>query len=264
MFSDEEKKDIFQHLPEGCYFQSYNSDEIRGINSMIVGDYPVKGLFNPMEIIRNINSINNEKAKTVFINFRSFYDRDYEHFGAIEKFMDLLTGYLDNPVEPGTMTEEKQLFQLCRDWGGDENADLLYRAFTALEQAEQYGNIALSGASAIYWGVTERHITRPLVIAPHLLSAEEESYFMPFVFNPSEEEARMDYTDIHGAHRTLPSGAADNYVSRINRVIGLLEKAVENVPDKAFFQNLVTVLKIHSSIFRSIGNFAEAQAIRDR
>jgi len=87
---------------------------------------------------------------------------------------------------------------------------------------------------------------------------------MPYVFNPSETEGRMDYTDIHGGHQTIASGAMTNYVTRINKAIGLMEKAAEDAPEKIFLQNMVKALKIQSSIFRSIGNFAEAQAIRDR
>lgn len=264
MFSDEEKKDIYQYLPEGCYFQSHNSDEVKGINSMIVGNYPVRGMFNPLEVIQNIDAIQNEATNTVFISFRSSYDRGYEHPGATEKFMDLLIRYLENSAETGVMAEDRLLYQLCVEWGGEENADLLFNAFTALEEAGKYKSVAARGASGMYWGVSARHITRPLVVAPQLLSEEEENYFMPHVFNPSEEEARMDYTDIHGAHRTLPSGAVNTYVSRVNRAIGMLENVSEDAPEKVFLQNMAQSLKIHSCIFRSIGNFAEAQAIRDR
>lgn len=264
MFSDEEKKDIYQHLPEGCYFQSHNSDEVKGINSMIVGNYPVRGLFNPLEIIANINSIKSESTNTVFISFRASYDRGYEHLKTIEKFMSLLIYNLENSTDGEFMVQEKQLFQLCEEWGGKNNADLLYDAFMALEEANKYKSVALRGASGMYWGVTARHITRPLVVAPQLLSAEEESYFLPHVFNPSEEEARMDYTDIHGAHRTLTSGAANTYVGKLNKAIGMLEKVSNDAPEKDFIENMVQALKIHSSIFRCIGNFAEAQAIRDR
>ncbi len=264
MFSDEEKEDIYRHLPEGCYFQSHNSDEVKGISSMIVGNYPVRGLFNPLEIIQNINSIKSEKTNTVFISFRASYDRGYEHMETIDKFMNLLIQNLEYPTGEGFMAQEKQLYQLCEEWGGEENAELLYKAFTALEEANKYKNIALRGASGMYWGVSARHITRPLVVAPQLLSIEEESYFLSHVFNPSEEEARMDYTDIHGAHRTLTSGAASSYAGRLDRAIGMFERVNNNAPEKAFLQNMVQALKIHSSIFRSIGNFAEAQLIRDR
>jgi hypothetical protein len=264
MFSDEEKADIYKHLPEGCYFQSHNSDEVKGISSMIVGNYPVRGSFDPMGVIQNINSIRNESAKTVFITFRASYDRASEHIGAIDKFIGLMVENLDNPAREGLLAEQEQLMQLCSEWAGESNADQLFNAFLALKKANEYKSVALDGASGIYWGVTNRLITRPLVVAPDRLSADEESYFMPYVFNPSEKEARMDYADIHGAHRTITTGVVNNYVAMINRVINSLNKVSVNAPEKVFLQNMVKALKIHSSIYRSIGNFAETQVIRDR
>lgn len=265
MFSDIEKEDIYKNLPKNCYFQSHNSDEVKGINSMISGNYPVRSMFNPMEIIRNIESIKSESSNTIFINFRASYDRGVEHFGAIEKFMDLLLHSLQKSAESrGFMSHEKQLLELCEKWGGVENKELLYNAFATLEEANKYKSIALEGASGIYWGVSARHITRPLVVVPQLLSTEEESYFLNHVFNPSEEEARMDYTDIHGVHNTLPSGTTKTYIEKVNRAINLFESVSTNAPEKDFLQNMVTALKINNSIFRSIGNFAEAQSIRDR
>lgn len=147
---------------------------------------------------------------------------------------------------------------------GESYVHQLLNAFLALKKANEYKSVALGGASGIYWGVTNRLITRPLVVAPDRLSADEESYFMPYVFNPSEKEARMDYADIHGAHRTITTGVVNNYVAMINRVINSLNKVSVNAPEKVFLQNMVKALKIHSSIYRSIGNFAETQVIRDR
>jgi hypothetical protein len=264
MFSDEEKADIYQHLPEGCYFQSHNSDKVKGINSMIVGNYPVRGLFDPMRVIQEVNSISNKSSNTIFISFRASYDRAYEHMGAISTFIGMLVDNLSNPSREEVITEERQLYQLCTKWAGEENADRLFKAFLALGKAKEYKNAALGSASGIYWGVTCRHITRPLVVAPDRLSAEEEAYFMPYVFNPSEKEARMDYTDIHGSHHTISSGVVNKYVSMIDSVAVDVANASNNAPEKDFLQNIAKALKIHGSIFRSIGNFAEAQAIRDR
>ena len=264
MFSDNEKADIYKHLPEGCYFQSHNSDEVRGISSMIVANYPVRGLFDPIEIVHNINSVRNDPAKTVFITFRASYDRDCEHFGAIDKFIDLLIDNLNNPVQEGILAEQEQLVQLCKKWAGESSTHQLVNAFLALKRANEYKSETLNGASGIYWGVTTRNITRPLVVAPDRLSAQEEAYFMPYVFNSSEKEARMDYTDIHGGHKTLTAGVVNNYVAMIGKVISSLDSVSQNAPEKIFLQNIEKALKIHSSIFRSIGNFAEAQAIRDR
>lgn len=264
MFSEEEKRDIFTHLPEDCHFQSHNSDEVHGINSMIVGNYPVRGLFNPFEIIQNINSINTESTNTIFISFRASYDRAFEDMGTIVRFLDLLIEIIDNNAGHEVITEEQILQKLCLKWGSDANDHLLYQAFTILNEAEKFRNISLREASGMYWGVSTRHITRPLVVAPQLLTSEEESYFLPHVFNPSEEEARMDYTDIHGAHRSLTSGAANTYVLMLKKAINFIEKVSETAPEKDYLRNMTKALKIQSSIFRSIGNFSEAQAIRDR
>jgi len=53
-------------------------------------------------------------------------------------------------------------------------------------------------------------------------------------------------------------------VSKVNQAIRLFEKISENAPERTFIQHMVKALKIHCSIFRSLGNFAEAQSIRDR
>lgn len=264
MFSDVERADIYSHLPEGCYFQSHNSDKVKGINSMIVGSYPVRGLFDPMRIIQNVYSARRDSANTIFVNFRASYDRDCEHPGAVEKMIDVIVDNLNNPMQEGETAEHEQLHELCAKWAGEKNAGQLFDVFSALKRANRYKSVNFSSASGIYWGVTARHITRPLVVAPDLLSAEEEAYFLPFVFNPSETEARMDYTDIHGAHRTLTSGVVSNYVSMLDSIIADLQIISENASEKVFLQNMAKALMIHNSIFRSIGNFAEAQVIRDR
>lgn len=262
MFSDEEKKDIYNHLPDNCYYQSQNSDKVHGINSMIVGSYPVRGLFFPLEMLRNINSIAGSNANTVFINLRASYDRRYERMNATEKLLDLLIGSLESTPVKGQDPELDQLHKFCVDWAGENSANKLFDAFIKLDVANKYKRDSVRGPSVIYWGVSARHITRPLIVAPQLLSVEEEEYFMPYVFNPSEEEARIDFTDIHGNHKTVPSGVITNYVNKLIEVIKLMQE-VDNIPENEFVRNMISALKIHTSIFRSIGNFAEAQGIRD-
>lgn len=264
MFTDEEKLDIYNHLPENCFFQSHNSDEVKGIYSKIVGNYPVRGIIDPMEIIRNINSAMKDSASTVFLNFRASYDRACEHPDAIDKFIDILVENLKNQTSNNFKTEQQQMYQACIQLAGDKNAQHLADAFLALEKANKYKSTNLGNASGIYWGITARHITRPLVVAPDRLLFEEEAYFLPFVFNPSEKEARMDYTDIHGVHQTLPQGVANIYVSMLDSVILTFKSLIDNATEKVFLQSMVKALKIQKSIYRSIGNFAEAQAIREK
>jgi hypothetical protein len=264
MFSDEEKKDIYKHLPESCYFQSNTADEVQAIGSEITNKYPVRGLFNPLEILKSIHTLGKSEANTVFISFRSSYDRGYDLPAVVDKLTGMLVEYMNAPIPDGQVAEMQQLYQLCTQWAGEKNAQRLFDAFMAMEDAEKYKSAAVGNASGIYWGVSARQITRPLVIAPQLLTNEEESYFFPFVFNASGEEARMDYTDIHGGHNTIASGTMNRYVSMLNKVIRQLEGIDETVPESEFIRNMSIALRIHTCIMRSAGNFAEAQAIRDR
>ncbi len=264
MFSDAEKEDIYKHLPEGCHFQSHNSDEVRSVSSMITSDYPVRGLFDPLSVFRNINSLAKGNAGTVFISFRASYDRGYESPKAMEKMFGMLVKYLNAPAVQGKEAEMEQLHGLCEEWAGERYAGDLFNAFLSLEQAARYKSTALPGVSTMYWGVTARHITRPLVFKPELLKADEESYFLPFVFNPSETEARTDYTDIHGAHRMIEPGAMRKYLAQVNRAVAQLERIGDDAPEASFIHEMTIALKIYGSIMRSTGNFGEAQAIRDR
>lgn len=264
MFSDEEKKDIYAHLPEDCYFQSHNSDKVKGISSMIGGHYPVRGLLFPLNILKSTKNLARGSANTVFISFRASYDRAYERPETTGKFFDLLVNQLEKPASDVEKPVMDQLQSICEDWAGAGSAEQLYNAFIQLDEASKYKSATMRGPTGIYWGVSTRHITRPLVIAPNMLSPEEEAHFLPFVFNPSLDEARMDYTDIHGAHREVPYGAAIRYVSMINRAISMMEGVDDSAPEKELIGDMTTALKIYSSIFRSLGNFAEAQALRDR
>lgn len=262
LFTDTERDDIFNHLPDNCYFQSRMSDEVKGIGSRHGSDYPVRGFVDPLEIIRNINSIKNETTKAVFINFRAYYDRSADHIVAIEKFMDIFVDNLKQDTE--VTSDQAQILQICTAWAGKENAQRLADVFSALERANRYRRGISPRANGIDAGVSVRHITRPLVVAPDRLSAAEEDYFLPFVFNPSEIEARMDYTDMHGARMAIPSGVISSYVSILDSIIISLDSICETATEKVFLQNMVKSLTINKCIFRSVGNFTEAQVIRDR
>jgi len=264
MFSDAEKKDIYEHLPQYCYFQSNTSDEVQAIGSEITANYPVRGLFDPLEILRGINGLGDSDAKTVFISFRSSYDRGYDLPSVTEKLISVMGKYIDTPVPAGMLPEIQQLHQLCLDWAGEKEADLLFNAFIALEEANKYKSVAAGGVSGMYWGVSARHITRPLVIAPQLLTPEEETYFMPYIFNPSEIEGRMDYTDIHGAHRTVENGAINRYISMVRKTVRMMEGITVAAPEYEFIRTIIKALRINCSILQSCGNFGEVQAIRDR
>jgi len=264
MFSAEEKEDIYRHLPENCFFQSHNSDKVKGINSAIVSYYPVKGFFNPLEILNTLNSVNKISGNTIFISFRASYDRGYERLEATDQLIGMIEGYFADPPAEGEIATLQKLHKLCEKWAGIEYADQLFDAFVVLNNADKFRKVTLRSVSPMYWGVSTRQITRPLVFVPQQLTTEEEKYFLPYIFNVSENEARLDYTDINGGHRTIQPGVMEQFLHKIDQVCLLFENVPPSAPEKKFIENMTTALKIYRSIMRSAGNFAGAQVIRDR
>ena len=261
-FSDEEKEDIAKHLPEDCYFEGYHSSGISYAGSFMGESYPVTGIINPLSLINRTKSV--KQAKTIFISLGAAYDRGYERLDAFSFLIDVLEKQIQNQVADGQIPALQELKSFSEDWAGKNSADRLFNAFIALDEALTYKNVVIPRISALYWGVSARHITRPLVIAPLRLTEKEEAYFLPFVFNVSIGEARSDYTDIHGTHHIIQPGLVENYLSKIKQVYLLLDSIDATAPKKEFIQKMATSLRIYASIIRSCGNFAEAQAIRDR
>lgn len=264
MFSDEEMEDILKNLPENCYAQGTASDNSVTLGSGVSGFYPVKGLFDPVELLNRINQIKAKDTKTVFLSFRSYYDRCHEVMPVIEKVTDIVIQNLQTPVFEGEIEEMQKINDLCIGWAGENNAKKMFDALMLLEEAKKYKNYAVGNVTGIYWGVSARHINRPLVAAPQLLTKEEEVFFLPHVFNPSVEEARMDYTDIHGSHNIIQPATVKRYISMITRAASLMESIDRTAPESSLIDNMAKALRIHASIMRSAGNFAEAQAVRDR
>ena len=200
-FSDEEKEDIAKHLPEDCYFEGYHSSGISYAGSFMSESYPVTGIINPLSLINRTKSV--KQAKTIFISLGAAYDRGYERLDAFSFLIDVLEKQIQNQVADGQIPALQELKSFSEDWAGKNSADRLFNAFIVLDEALTYKNVVIPRISALYWGVSTRHITRPLVIAPLRLTEKEEAYFLPFVFNVSIGEARSDYTDIHGTHHVI-------------------------------------------------------------
>jgi hypothetical protein len=106
-------------------------------------------------------------------------------------------------------------------------------------------------------------INRPLVAAPQRLSKKEESYFLPFIFNVSRDEARMDYLDVHGGRWTTSPDSVKVYVNKIKQVYLKLEAISASAPKNDFIKKMAVALRVHASLIRSCGNFAGAQHLRD-
>ncbi len=267
MFTDPEIDEIVSQLPANCYIRGTdkgNNPPRKNLGSMAWSAYPVKGIINPLGILRTLNRNSENIPQRYNLSFGGAYDRGTERLETVEKVVDIVEDYLASPTEEGLIPTLESLQKLCLKWAGEESADQLFKAFLALDEVLKSKQATIGGLSTLYWGVSTRHITRPLVIAPERLSPQEEAYFLPHVFNVSIDEARNDYMDIHGGdHNAIPMGTTGNYLSGLKRVYTSMEK-IFNAPEQEFLDNLAMALRIHSSVVRSCGNFNDAQIIRNR
>ena len=268
MFTDNEVDEIVSNLPDNCFLQGLggrgNYPPVKGIGSLAGSAYPVQGIINPLGILRTLNRKSENMPQRYTISFGGAYGHGTERLETVEKVIDIVEDYLASPAEEGLIPTLQSLQNLCVKWAGEESADRLFNAFVALDEALKYRSIALGRFSTQYWGVSTRHITRPLVIAPHRLTAGEEKYFLPHIFNVSVDEARNDYMDIHGgSHNALPMGAVEKLLPRLRRVYTSMERIID-APEQEFLDNMAMALRIYSSAVRSCGNFNDAQIIRNR
>lgn len=153
----------------------------------------------------------------------------------------------------------------CTRWAGESSSEDLLNAFIKFDNAViNRDKISTSFSTNLYYyGVSARHITRPLVFAPQRLSAEEEKHFLPHVFNISKDAARDEYLDLHGGDRFLPENVADNFLKELKEVINLIEN-IREAPEQEFLDNLLRSLRIYNCVVRSYRNFNDAQIIRNR
>ena len=261
-FSDEERTDIQNHLPANCYFASTPEHEIKSIGNDFASMYPVKGILDVYSFLSDLKQIDRQKPQTIFMSLGAFYSRGNESPVVADMMFKLLDDYFSNP-SPG-LTEKQKLQTYCRDWAEGKHADSLYNALLDLNTADRFRKSYLSNLYGIYWNVSNRMITRPLVVAPQRLAKEEETYFLPHIFNVSENEARTDYLDINGGRWTASRDSIQIYVEKIVQVCNKLETIEASTPKNEFIHQQETALRIHASLFRSIGNFTVAQQIRDR
>jgi hypothetical protein len=267
MFTDSEIDDIVSHLPDNCFIRGVekgNFPPMKNIGGMAWSANPVRGIINPLGILRTLNRNSENIPQRYSLDFGGAYDQGNERMETVEKVIDIVEDYLASPAKGGLIPTLQLLQKLCVEWAGEESADRLFKTFVDLDEALKLKQAAIGGLSTLYWGVSTRHITRPLVFAPGRLSTAEEAYFLPHVFNVSLDEARSDYMDIHGGgHNAIPMASAGRFLSALKGVYTSMEK-ITNAPEQAFLDNMAMALRIYSSVVRSCANFNDAQIIRNR
>ncbi len=265
------ERDLFPHNIDPAHMYSLGLDD-RLVSVGPVIDNPIRGIFDPVAMVAALEKAQASKVRKIMIGLGTNYSRNHELPETAEKVIEIIESFFDAPCA-GTIGRLSFLRGLCVRWVGEKQADALLEALIALNEAYKYKQATMPRFTGNYVGVSMRHITRPLVALPEKLTPEEEAYFLPQVFNPNLQEARMDYLDWHGGK--LRAGAADeetpdprvNEVSvacgRFNGVADVLEK-LDGKGDAAIFRGMAISIRMYSSILRSIGNFYAMQIVRQR
>ena len=227
----------------------------------------VRGLINPVAVIRSMTRLAEARVTTAFLRFSMPTHRGDATLEAVEKAVDVVIDCLEKPAKT-LRAQTGKLHGLCVTWVGVKRADALLETFVALDDALRTRENVAPTFKPIQAGVSMRHLTRPLVIKPELLTPEEEDYFLPYIFNIHASEARGDYIDLHGGRMTGPADwqteeALERAFDRLRGVASTLED-MKDAPAGKWLFNLATSVRIETAMFRSIRNFHAAQKIRDR
>lgn len=260
-FSEKERADIQNRLPRNCYFASTPEHEMISLGSDFTSMYPVKGIFDVYSLLNSLKRIDQKKMQTIFISFNAWYNRGNEGLAIEDLMFHLMDNYFSNTSDDFTIQQKLRAYSV--DWAGEKQADNLCNALIELNKASRFRNSYLGNLYPINWNVAARMINRPLVAAPQRLSKDEEAYFLPYIFNVSKEEARMDYTDIQGGRWTTSPDSVKTYFNKIKQVCVKLEALDTAAPKSDFIKKMAMGLRIHASMIRSCGNFVAAQQIRD-
>ncbi|WP_321474714.1 hypothetical protein [uncultured Paludibaculum sp.] len=260
------EEDVVLPLLPPRTFINERDPALMSTGSLLNDVYPVLGLMNPLDVIGAAEKLDGAKGKTAYVALTSMYARANEEPRTVAKLIEVLQYGLEHPAHSLTARLDN-LRDLSARWGGEKNRDVVFEAFLRLDQAFRLKHAAAPKYNNFYCGVSMRQISRPLLWRPETLSSADERYFLPFVFNIYEAEARTDYIDLAGIRYSGPASWSDPGLN------GALDEAlaaarlldtVKDAPESEWLHRLSLSLGLWVSEVRSIHNFYFAQLLRDR
>ena len=255
-------------LPANTYLQRYDPAFL-DVDTRTWDNYPFRGVLDPLAIISRMERYNSPATRFLVTGCGEPYSRAEETPEAVAKLLDIIEDCIKEPTTDLSQRLDK-LKKFAALWGGEKNAEKVFEALYDMHEAFQLKSAVAGGYaqySNLYCGVSMRHLTRPLVIKPESLTKDEEAYFLPYVFNPRESEARMDYIDFHGGRM---SGTLTWDDSGLRRMLSMANRAgralqhLEGAPEAEFLGKMGLSLRMWASEVRSIHNFYHAQLLRDK
>lgn len=264
-FWEREDEMIEPLLPPDTYLSEHDQTTVT-LGSLFTEAYPIRGLLDPLAVIWAVEKAADPRVKTIMINTTSWYKRGDDSPETVARIVEIVKDWLTEPTH-GLLSRFNKLHKLAVKWGGERHGDAVFEALYGIDEAFRLKAAVAPGYSNVYCGVSTRHITRPLLFKPDLLTGDEESYFLPYVFNKFDSEARNDYIDILGVRMKGPASWTDTGLRRaLDRALSTARAldATTGAPEEAWLKQLALSLRMWVSEVRSIHNFHFAQLIRDR
>jgi hypothetical protein len=255
---------ILPLLPPNTYIDERDPSRM-SLGTMINETYPFLGILDPLSLIHRMERYHRPEIETVSLGFSAMYGRHLDKPESVDKLLDI---FEDCVAEPTTNLSQRleKLSKYAGLWAGEENRESAFEAFYDMHQAFGLKNAVVNRYNNFYCGVSMRHINRPLVLKPDLLTPDEETYWLPHVFNIRESEARMDYIDLHGGRMT---GTVTWNDSGLNSALSTAQRAgralesFQTAPAGGWLHKVGLALRMWASEVRSIHNFYHAQLLRD-
>jgi len=261
-----EINEVVARLPENSYVISHDpTSTVIALNEYMGS--AVRGLINPLAVIKRMSALTDPKVSTVFLRFSMPTHRGDATLEAVAKAVDVVIDCLEKPAT-ALRAQLAKLHGLCVTWAGEKKADALLETLVAMDDALRARALVAPRFIPIHGAISIRHTTRPLVIKPELLTPEEEETFLPYIFNIHKSEARTDYNDLHGGRLLGPEDwqsevMLERVFDDLTGIASTLE-GMKDAPAGTWLWDLATSLRIQTSMVRSMRNFCAAQKIRDR
>jgi len=272
-FPADDRKRIEPLLPSSARFRAGDTSVIVA-KTRAAEAYPILGLIDVLPLLKALETMSDPGVQTIDIDTcQPWYYRANEPISTVRRLVDIVEDSLKSPARSET-ERAAQARRLAVGWGGAKNADRVLEALGLVRQSFSIfaerpffppRDVILSPGHA--YTVTNRLITRPLLVKPELLSPEEEAYFLPYIFATDEQVARLDYNTAHGYRRTVPADYRSQPFKETHDAAlaaAAIFEQVTDAPDRSWFRQLARSLRLWASTVRSHDNFYFAQVIRDR
>ncbi|MEA2062310.1 MAG: hypothetical protein U9P14_01310 [Gemmatimonadota bacterium] len=253
-------------LPPDTYINKGDTSLV-SIGTMIYRSYPILGLFDPLAVITAMEKYHKPGVNSVMVTPTAMLRVD-DSQEALDKLYEIMEDCIKEPTD-GLRERLDLLDKISSRWAGEQNKDKVFEALLKMHEAftlKRALTPTYAGYHNVYCGVGLRHMTRPLVIKPELLTPEEESYFLPHIFSIHKTEARMDYIDMQGERIFGTSRWEDHGLARALSTAldaARILESLEGAPEGKWLKKVAVSLRMWASEVRSIHNFYHAQLIRD-